>query len=303
MTGNEEDARTVSFTIGLDIGGTHVRCLSLVDGIPSEIEKTRTPRTYDELLSCVSALIDKHRRDDREASVGIGLPGRTDPEKPIWIPALPFLNQSNFTSDLAAQADCSVTLINDAQAALVGETRLGAARGSRNSILVTLGTGIGGAIMIDGKIYVGHNGVAGSFGWLLAPVRLHPSPEHGPWERWSSGTALATIARNHALSIPDLLSTDPDTPAEVVDAADDFASRIGKGLGSLAALLDPQVVIVSGGLVDSWERLKSGVVAGFMQTASPSVRKTPIRVGKLGSTSGAIGAAFTADVAMSGLTV
>ncbi len=302
MLGKKEGARTVNFTIGLDIGGTHVRCLNLVDSKPSAIEKTRTPRTYDELLGCVTSLIDRHRMDNNQISVGIGLPGRTDPERPIWIPSLPFLNQSNFTGDLASQTGCHVTLINDAQAALVGETRLGAARGSRNSILVTLGTGIGGAIMIDGKIYVGHNGVAGSFGWLLAPVRLHPSPEHGPWERWSSGTALATIARTHALSIPDLFSTDEDTPAEVVDAADDFASRIGKGLGSLAALFDPQVVIVSGGLVDSWDRLSAGVAAGFLQTASPSVRKTPIRVGKLGSTSGAIGAAFTADMALSGVT-
>lgn len=297
MTGVPNLRAETDYTIGIDIGGTHIRVLRMTQSGPTDVEKMKTPHAYDDLLSRLVALIDRHRGDGDVASVGIGLPGRTDPERPIWIPALPFLNQSNFTQDVAERARCTVTLINDAQAALIGETRLGAARGSRNSILVTLGTGIGGAIMIDGKIYVGHNGVAGSFGWLLAPVRLHPSPEHGPWERWSSGTALANLARSHGLTIPRLLSTDADIPPEVVNAVDDFAARIGKGLGSLAALFDPQVVIVGGGLVDSWERLSAGVAIGFQQTASPSVRKTPIRVGTLGSVSGAIGAAFTADLA------
>lgn len=281
--------------VGVDIGGTHIRCLRLQGIEPGPIEKRRTPRLYDDLIKSVAEMIDRHRMSDEKVAVGIGLPGRTDPEKPIWIPSLPFLNQSNFTKDLAAQANCHVTLINDAQAALVGETRIGAARGARNSILVTLGTGIGGAIMIDGKIYVGHNGVAGSFGWLLAPVRLHPSPERGPWERWASGTALSTIARTHGLPIADLLATTVDTPAEAMDAVEDFASRIGKGLGSLAGLFDPQVIIVSGGLVDAWDRLSPSVMAGFAQTAAPSVQRTPIRVGVLGSSSGAIGAAFIAD--------
>lgn len=286
-----------SVSIGVDIGGTHVRCLRLENSKPGPIEKLRTPRVYDDLITCVAEMIERHRGNEQEVAVGIGLPGRTDPEKPIWIPALPFLNQSNFTKDLAAKANCHVTLINDAQAALVGETRIGAARGSRNSILVTLGTGIGGAIMIDGKIYVGHNGVAGSFGWLLAPVRLHPSPEHGPWERWASGTALTSIARAHGLPIAELLASNVDMPSEAVDAVEDFASRIGKGLGSLAGLFDPQVIIVSGGLVDAWDRLSPSVMTGFALAAAPSVQRTPIRVGVLGSSSGAIGAAFIAEPA------
>jgi glucokinase len=283
------------YTLGIDVGGTHIRCLKLEDGQVGTIKKIGTPRAYDELVLLLRELIEGERTGVGMIPVGIGLPGRTDPERPIWIPGLPFLNQSSLTSDLASTTSCQVTLINDAQAALVGETKLGAAKGARNSILVTLGTGIGGAIMIDGKIYVGHNGVAGSFGWLLAPVRLHVNPEHGPWERWASGTSLVNIARSLGLTVPEILAPNSDSPTEIVDALEDFATRIGKGLGSLAALLDPQVIIVSGGLVDAWDRLKVGVVAGFQQTASPSVRRTPINVGELGSESGAIGAAYTAQ--------
>lgn len=280
--------------IGLDIGGTHVRRLTLQNGEVSEVDKFSTSHSYDELIGQVSELIFEVKKPDEQVVVGIGLPGRTDPEKPIWIPMLPFLNQSPFTQDLQTKTDCQITLINDAQAALVGEVKRGRAKGTRNSILVTLGTGIGGAIMIDGKIYVGHNGSAGSFGWLLAPVRLHPNPERGPWERWSSGTTLNSIARGLGMTVPELMATGPDSPVEVHDAIHDFATRVGKGIGSLAGLLDPQVVIVSGGLVDSWSRLHEGVREGFLQTAAPSVRKTEIHVGELGSSAGAIGAAFTA---------
>jgi glucokinase len=296
MKSMKSPVRTRSdFALGIDVGGTHIRCLKLKDGQVGVIEKIRTPRAYDELVTTLSEIVERHRSGVGVIPVGIGLPGRVDPEKPIWIPGLPFLNQSSLTVDLALKAGCRVTLINDAQAALVGETKLGAAKGARNSVLVTLGTGIGGAIMIDGKIYVGHNGVAGSFGWLLAPVRLHVNPEHGPWERWASGTSLVNIARGFGLTVPEILASSSDSPTEIVDALEDFASRIGKGLGSLASLFDPQVVIVSGGLVDAWDRLKGGVTAGFQQTASPSVRRTPISVGELGSESGAIGAAFTAQ--------
>jgi predicted NBD/HSP70 family sugar kinase len=186
-------------------------------------------------------------------------------------------------------------LINDAQAALVGEVNFGAAKGCRNVILVTLGTGIGGGVMIDGKIYVGHNGTAGSFGWLLAPVKVYPNPELGPWERWASGNSLQNTAENLGLSIAELLNDTPhpkDSPAE--SAVADFAIRVGKGLGSLVSLFDPQVVIVSGGLVNSWSALERGVNEGFLSTASPSVRKTPIRIAQLGSNAGAIGASITA---------
>lgn len=281
--------------IGLDIGGTHIRRLVLRDGDLTPIDRVETAHSYDELVGQLAEMIYEVKSLEGATAVGIGLPGRTDPERPIWVPMLPFLNQSPFVTDLETKTGTQITLINDAQAALVGEVKRGRARGTRNSILVTLGTGIGGAMMIDGKIYVGHNGSAGSFGWLLAPVRLHVNPERGPWERWSSGTALVAIARGLGMSVPELMATGPDAPLEVRDAIFDFATRIGRGIGSLAGLLDPQVVIVSGGLVDSWERLHEGVREGFLEAASPSVRKTQIHVGELGSSAGAIGAAFTAQ--------
>jgi predicted NBD/HSP70 family sugar kinase len=282
-------------TLGIDIGGTHIRWV-LSDGSTfGKVEKTKSPKTYDGLLKILLEIIVSAQSKAHIEKVGIGLPGRTDPEKPIWIPMLPFLNQSNLVADLESKAGIKVTLINDAQAALVGEVDFGAAKGCRNAILVTLGTGIGGGIMIDGKIYVGHNGTAGSFGWLMAPVRVHANPEHGPWERWSSGNSLANIAQGLGLSVDQLMNEQYDEKDSVGhNAVEDFATRIGKGIGSLVSLFDPQVIIVSGGLVDSWRILSSGVREGFTHTASPSVRNTPIKVAGLGSESGAIGAASTA---------
>lgn len=286
---------TGELTLGIDIGGTHIRSVISESSRFGAIEKIRTPKTYDGVLKILSNLIADAESKAKTSKIGIGLPGRTDPERPIWIPKLPFLNQSNLVVDLQAKSKSRVTLINDAQAALVGEVDFGAAKGCRNAILVTLGTGIGGGIMIDGKIYVGHHGTAGSFGWLLAPVRVYTNPEHGPWERWASGTALANIAQGLGLTVDQLMSERVEEKDSVVlNAIHDFSSRIGKGLGSLASLLDPQVILVGGGLVDSWSLLEKGVLEGFTQTASPSVRGTSIKVAGLGSESGAIGAASTA---------
>lgn len=282
-------------TLGIDIGGTHIRSVISQSSQFGKIEKIKTPVTYDGVLKILLSLIADAEAKANTSKVGIGLPGRTDPERPIWVPKLPFLNQSNLVVDLQAKSNSRVTLINDAQAALVGEVDFGTAKGCRNAILVTLGTGIGGGVMIDGKIYVGHHGTAGSFGWLLAPVRVHANPEHGPWERWASGTSLTNIAQGLGLTVEQLMDGEIEQKDPVVqNAIQDFSNRIGKGLGSLASLFDPQVILVGGGLVDSWHILNAGVLEGFTHTASPSVRGTPIKVAGLGSDSGAIGAASTA---------
>lgn len=282
-------------TLGIDLGGSNLRWVVSDETKYGEVHKQDTPSTYDETLRTLGLIIATAHEEDEITSVGIGLPGRTDPEKPIWIPNLTFLNQSNLGKDLEKLTKLPVTFINDAQAALVGEVDFGAARGSRNVILVTLGTGIGGAIMIDGEIYVGHNGTAGSFGWLMAPVRLHANPEHGPWERWAAGSTLASIAKDLGITPRQFLSKETlDADGVIREALVDYAHRVGKGLGSLASLLDPQVIIVSGGIVDSWSVVSDEIANGFTQTASPSTRHCPIRVASLGSNAGAIGAGATA---------
>jgi predicted NBD/HSP70 family sugar kinase len=281
-------------TIGIDIGGTHIRSI-ISDGLNiGQVNIEKTPNTYDVLLSTLRRIIESGKSSGELSSVGLGLPGRTDPEKPIWIPKLPFLNQSPLMIDLEKLTHLPTTLINDAQAALVGEVNFGAAKGCRNVVLVTLGTGIGGGVMIDGKIYLGHNGTAGSFGWLLAPVRVFPNPEHGPWERWASGNSLLNASRDLGLSVSELIEQANESPeSQAGGVLTDFASRIGKGLGSLASIFDPQIVVVSGGLVNSWSLLRNGVQDGFNSTASPSVRNTPIKVAILGSDAGAVGASVT----------
>lgn len=291
---NNNQANICSMTLGIDLGGSNLRWVIANEDGYGDVSKLRAPRTYDDSIKILSEIINESGKLNQLTSVGIGVPGRTDPDKPIWLPNLTFLNQSNIGRDLEYRTGIPVTFINDAQAALVGEVEFGAARGCRNSILVTLGTGIGGAIMINGDIYVGHNGTAGSFGWLMAPVRLHANPEHGPWERWAAGAALNSIAKDLGMSSRDLLSQKTLESEGVAKAAlIDYINRIGKGLGSLAALLDPQIIIVSGGIVDSWEILRSEISHGFLQTVSPSVRNCPIKVAGLGSHAGAIGAAVT----------
>jgi predicted NBD/HSP70 family sugar kinase len=295
MNNNQAFNSGAEATLGIDIGGTHIRYVVSNNSEVYSVEKSKSPNTYNAMFDELLRIISEAQKVADIRNVGIGVPGRTDPDKPIWIPMLPFLNHSNLGGELEKAAEVDVTFINDAQAALVGEVEAGAARGYRNAILVTLGTGIGGGIMINGRIYVGHNGTAGSFGWLMAPIKLFPKPEHGPWERWSSGTTLAGIAKDLGVQVQEILDpTILEANSVLHDSVNDFSIRIGKGLGSLASLFDPQVLIISGGLTDSWTVLHEGIRAGYLQSASPSVRNTPVRVAELGSKAGAIGASNTA---------
>ncbi|MGV3562260.1 MAG: ROK family protein, partial [Nocardioides sp.] len=206
----------------------------------------------------------------RLAGVGLGAAGFVDAagERVMFAPHLPWRGQQ-VRARLAERWQVPVLLDNDANCAARAEAAYGAAVGARDALVVTLGTGIGGAVVLDGELHRGRNGMAGEFGHMqvVPDGRTCECGGRGCWEQYSSGNALVRHARA-ALAEPgaagpllDLAEGDPalvDGPmvTEPARAGDQvalaaFASVggwLGTGLANLVAALDPEVVVVGGGV-------------------------------------------------------
>lgn len=305
-------------TIGIDLGGSKVYAVRLVDGAVEASERTAVGRSVPTIDAIVEAIEDISRGD--ESGVGVALAGFVRPSDGmfVWGPHLAGTHLS-IGSEVSDRVGLPVVVDNDANAALLAEMRLGVAVGYRNVILVTLGTGIGGAICIDGAIYRG-SGFAGEFGHVRVEDDglLCDCGKRGCWETRASGPALARLAREVVEANPDsslarVVEGVAVTGEVVVVAADagdetaralvtDVGRSLGQGLADLAAIFDPDLIVVGGGLGSIGESIVGParrVLTDSLHGGSLRVPPT-VQVAMLGQAAGAIGAALMAEGATDG---
>jgi glucokinase/fructokinase len=218
------------------------------EGPRSDVIIEPVPDTYGEFLT----LIDRMVGDlgiGTLTSVGCGLPGSSESGRPVFIPALPWLDGQSLQEDLEARLAADVIVGVDGHFTLLAESVEGAAKGHRSSVLVAVGTGIGGAIMIDGRIWPGYKGTAGSWGWLSVRDGLGDGV-HGAFERFASGTALSGRAADYSPSMTatELVEAARSGQASAQQVVTDFARVLGDGLAAIASVVDPEIVIIGGGL-------------------------------------------------------
>ncbi len=308
----------MTFLIGVDVGGTKVLAGEVApDGRVVRTATRRTPgrrasvATLEDALT--SAVLDVA---DGRTPEGIGLAaaGFVDAagERVMFAPHLPWAGD-DVRRRLTKRWGAPVALDNDANCAAHAESRLGAARGASSALVLTLGTGIGGALLIDGRLLRGANGMAGEFGHMqvVPGGRECECGRHGCWEQYSSGNALVRRARARVLAEPtvltDLCQGQPDqlTGPMVTAAAEDgdlvaraaFASVgdwLGVGLAGLVAAFDPEVVVVGGGVSAAGDRLLDPArLALGRALAGAEHRVVPeIRAARLGPEAGLVGAAL-----------
>ena len=278
--------------LGIDVGGTHIRAALQCGKTFHRFDTRPVPGNYRELLAQVCALRDQARRHvDQVTGIGIGLPGVVAEDGGRWIPNLPFLNGEPLAEHVQQLVGCRPRLANDAQMALLGELWMGAARGCSSAALLSLGTGIGGAYAVDAKVVRGAAGSAGSFGWLSADVD-NGDPEHGPLERLASGRALERLgAALHPPQSPfELVAAARQGQPQAVAILEGLSTQLGRAAASLVSILDPQVLLVSGGLSDAFDLLEAGMRLQLQRLASPSGRRVPIRRAALDDFAGVHGA-------------
>jgi glucokinase len=312
-------------TYGIDIGGTKVLGVALgpADTIVAEARLPTPTGTREIVGSHVSAAVAEVVSDlDRElragpedpAPVGVGAPGMVDRRGRLcFAPNLPQAHGADWTELIGSRLPGRVVLIeNDANFAVLAEHRLGAARGYGDVVMVTLGTGIGGGIVVDGRVQVGSAGFAGEIGHMVVDPAGPPCPcgRRGCWERFASGAGMAVLAREAALGgrlgeVVRLAGGDPESVrGEDVSAAaaagdasarrviEEVGSWIGFGLANLTCVLDPEYFVLGGGLVQAGDLLLDAARRTYAELVEGGDRRPSAAIvpAAFGERSGAVAA-------------
>jgi glucokinase len=317
------------FIVGVDLGGTNIVVGAMsVDGkhhyamrsVPTSSE-LGAEGVADRIVAVIEGVIldtiaqtNSNRKDFM--GVGIGAPGPLDRDKGLVIVA-PNLGWRNFPlrDRIGERLNLPATLDNDANCATVGEWWQGAARGATNVIGMTIGTGIGGGLIIDGKLFHGSSDVAGEVGHTTIDLngRHCKCGNYGCLEAYASGPAIATRAREvlvreeTASLLPSIVGGQLDAiTAEIVykaaqqgdavasEIVRDTARYLGVGIANLLNILNADVVVVAGGVTQAGDALFVPLRAEVRRRAfRPAVDATHIVPGGLPGTAGVVGAVAT----------
>lgn len=307
-------------TIGVDVGGTKVAAGVVVDGrIRERIQVPTSADDGDALLrSVVEAVKDLRSRHDDVEAVGVGLAGFIDADRSHLIFAANLPLRGPVRERLEQDLDLRVVVENDGNAAAWGEFEYGAGRHVDTMLLVTVGTGIGGGLVLDRRLYRGAYGVAGEIGHLRVVPDGRPCTcgQRGCWEQYASGSALTRAAREAAQSRPEaaglihaaggVSEVDGHAVTEAAGAGDPFALSLleelgrdlGAGVASIAAVLDPRLVVIGGGVSAAGETLRAAVEESFQAHLTGGAHRpvAEVRLATLGNDAGLIGAADLALV-------
>ena len=289
---------------GIDLGGTKIEGAAFA---PDGVERTRcrvaTPR--EDYAATIRAIADLVLRLESAANapgtVGIGMPGSVSPRTGLVQNAnSTWLNGRHFDRDLSHALGRPVRLANDANCFALSEAIDGAGAGARTVFGVILGTGCGGGIVINGRLVDGPRGIAGEWGhnplpWAAPSERPGPQcwcGQRGCLETWISGPALE---RDHAHASGETLSVEEiahKAAAGSVMAAGSLerhASRLARGLAAIVNVLDPDVIVLGGGLsrLDHLYRTLPALIAPYVVSDTTEVDVRPPRWGDAGGVRGA----------------
>jgi glucokinase len=308
----------MTLTIGVDVGGTKVAA-GVVDEQGRILEKLKrsTPASSPEQTATVisDAVLELLGRHHVEA-VGLGAAGFVDEARAtvLFAPNLAWRDEPVKTK-VEDRVGLPVVVENDANATVWAETIFGAARGHENVVLVTVGTGIGGGIVINGKLYRGRWGVGGEPGHyrVVPDGRLCGCGNRGCWEQYASGNALVAEAREFAARSPRgavrLLQLGGGAPHGITGPGITRAARegdpaalrcfeivgswLGNGLADLAAILDPGCFVIGGGVSEAGDLLIGPARTAFAAALTGRTYRplAEIRRAELGPDAGLVGAA------------
>ena len=321
------------YRIGVDLGGTKISA-AVTDSDYNIVSKVSCPtnakRHSDEIALDIARLCDQAAESaginkDQVISIGVGTPGAVDSSRGVveYSCNLPFLSYPLAEKLAKMTQNKNVYIENDANAAALGESVAGASKNSSSSIMVTLGTGVGGGVIIDGKILCGYNGTAGELGHM---VIVHngvecPCGRRGCFEAYCSATALVRMTKEKLVklkedNIPSLMLEKCENDPEKADTRTAFdASKqgdeqakalIGEYIGYLACgitnlinIFQPEIITIGGGLSGEGDYLLDALVplVEKEQYTRSYKKKTTIKIAKLGNDAGIIGAAALGSMA------
>ena len=306
------------YAFGIDLGGTTAK-IGLFTTSGALLEKwevaTDTSNAGEHILENLAAAIlgkmnEQGIQPEQVEGVGIGVPGPVLDSSivPIVCANLGGWGERNVSAQLSGLLNGLKVLVgNDANVAALGEIWMGAAKGAKNAVMVTLGTGVGGGVVVNGKVIDGVHGAGGEIGHITVNPRETATcgcGKHGCLEQYSSATGVVRCMKK-------LLDENPDTPCvlrgtefaakDVFDAArngdalaarevDEMSDTLGMALANIASTVDPEAFLVGGGVARAGDVLFAPLNKHFQEYAFKSCREIPIKQASLGNDAGIYGA-------------
>lgn len=311
-------AETVKLFVGVDVGGTSVK-----EGLFTEegalIARTSVPTPplidsagYDAVCSGIDQLVaEANATVDNVYGIGLAVPCPVPADGEIRLQANIQLNAPGLMRSLESHCPhASVKFGNDANAAAMGELWRGSARGKSSMVMVTIGTGVGGGVVVGGDVVEGFVGAGGEIGHLC----LNPDEERvcgcggkGHLEQYASATGIVTSYRDECAKRgiePVDLAGPSDSRAvfEALAAGDEAAAAavstmceyLGRALAIIAAVVDPEAFVLGGGVSNSASQYLDELYAAYRRYAITVCADTPIEIASLGNDAGIFGAAYMA---------
>jgi fructokinase len=295
-----------SIRIGVDLGGTKIEAVAL-DPSGAVLARRRTPtpaHDYEAILRAIGALVHEIELEtNRRATVGVGTPGALSPRTGlIKNSCTTGLNGQPLDRDLARLLGRPVRVENDANCFALSEAADGAGAGARTVFGVILGTGVGGGLVVDGKVVEGRNKVAGEWGhnplpWMTPeefPGRRCYCGHDGCIETFLCGGALAldfSLRSGKPLAGPDIAALAEAGDAHALASLDVYRERLARALASVVNILDPDVIVLGGG-VSNIARLYEGLESRVEAQAFTDALDTKILQNVHGDSGGVRGAAW-----------
>jgi glucokinase len=290
--------------IGVDIGGTNIklgRYTQVGQCVAALTIETPHPSTPEAVVAAITDALPTLDPEQEAVGLGVGMPGPADISQRIAKLAINLPGWVNvpLADLLEASTRLPTVLGNDANCAGLGEAWLGAGRHFQNWVLLTLGTGVGGAIFLNGKLFVGHNGTAGELGLVTVDLNGTPcnSGNQGSLEQHASATA---IMRRTGLMPRDLAAQAQGGDPTAILFWQQYGRELAAGIASTVYVLAPEAVIIGGGVCAAWNLFFPTLKTELERRVKPTSREAlQVMRAELGNQAGMTGAAKLAWQALS----
>ena len=302
------------YAFGVDIGGTTCK-MGLFDTSGRLLDKWEIPTNKENrgagILSDVAAaveakLVKEGIGKDEVAGIGVGVPGPVNSQGVVSGCVNVGWGTVDVEAELGSLTGFAVKAGNDANVAALGEMWQGGAKGCKDVIMVTLGTGVGGGIIVDGKVVAGFDGAGGEIGHITidpAEQETCNCGRRGCLEQYTSATGIVRLAKKKLAADPretSLRNHEPLTARDIFDEAkakdavalelvDEVCKILGTALSNIACVVNPEVIVIGGGVSKAGEILTERVQKYYKEAAFPSCRETRFALAGLGNDAGMYG--------------
>ena len=290
-------------SIGVDFGGTRIKAGLVRDGAVAAHASVATPRGKTAILDAIAKLVK--RLDKKPTAVGLAIPGEVDEQGVCWrLPNVPGFKGVNIARELTRRLGCPVSCENDATAAALAERVFGHGLAQRSFLLVTLGTGVGGGVCIDGAVHRGRHGFGGEIGHVLVDSAQDAWPcgcgAKGCMEAYAGTAGVLRRFHEHGGKGRNLEQVAKAARAghrAGIEALNAMGRALGLGLGSIQNTLDLDAIVFTGGASASFDLIETSLRKALKERAfAPPLAEVKLLISALGGDAGIIGATLIPQV-------